>query len=602
MSLVELLETSVAKYRTRPLFVTKSSARTWLETSYQQFSELVDDFRAGLASLGVGPGDRVGIVSNNRIEWAVVAYATYGLGAQLVPMYEAQRAKEWAFIAADAAIKVLFTGTPAIHRDVLQFAPAIPTLKHVIALSEGASPESYAELLAVGAARPVAAIHPDPDETAALLYTSGTTSDPKGVILSHRNVVSNLLALQDNIPTVDNDRTLSIIPWAHSFGHTVELHGAISAGASIAIAQSVESIIDDLREVKPTVLVAVPRVFVQVHAVVEDRLAHRSRAIRWLFRRGLLAAQARERGRTLRPTEACLRLVAQKLVFSRVRAGLGGRLKYAVCGGAALPGPIAEFFDALGIAVYQGYGLTETSPVVAANVPGQRKLESVGRPVPGVRVRIDHSVTNDAEEGEIVVYGPNVMRGYHNRDTENRAIFTADGGLRTGDIGHLDGDNFLFVTGRIKEQYKLTNGKYVVPGPLEDQLKLSPFIASVMIFGDNKPYNVALVVPDEARLAAWAAKKGLVARSPSQLVGEPKVREKMRQEIDRLSSTWKGFERIRDFALIVEDFTLANDMLTPSLKLKRRNIVGRWQNELERLYLAGAQAATGRPAARFPTS
>lgn len=593
MSLIDLLEASVEKYRTRALFVSKSD-HIWRETSYERFAAWVDDLRAGLAGLGVRPGDRVGIIANNRVEWAVVAYATYGLGAALVPMYEAQRPKEWAFIAADAAVKVLFTGSPAIHRAMLELVPGLARLEHVVALEQGTAGTTYAALLAAGAARSIAALHPDPKETAALIYTSGTTGDPKGVILSHRNVVSNLQSLQDSIPTVDDDRTLSIVPWAHSFGHTVELHGAISAGASIAIARSVETIIDDLREVKPTVLVAVPRVFVQVHGAVEEKLARRPRAVRWLFRRGLAAAEAKERGQTLRLSETCFRLAAQKLVFSRVRSGLGGRLKYAICGGAALPGPIAEFFDALGVAVYQGYGLTETSPVVAANVPGQRKAESVGRPLPGVRVSIDHSATNDAQEGEIVVYGPNVMQGYHNRDADNRAIFTADGGLRTGDIGYLDGDNYLFVTGRLKEQYKLSNGKYVFPGALEDQLNMSPFIASVMIFGDNKPHNVALVVPNLSHLTFWAVEEGLLGRSPAQLLGEPKVLVKIRQEIVRLSVAWKGYERIRDFALIDEDFTLANDMLTPSLKVKRRNVVKRWRHELDRLYLAGAESARDR--------
>jgi long-chain acyl-CoA synthetase len=367
----------------------------------------------------------------------------------------------------------------------------------------------------------------------------------------------------------------------------VELHGAIFAGASIAIAQSVDTIAEDLRDVKPTVLVAVPRVFIQVHAIVEDRIAKRSRAVRWLFRRGLAAAVARERGEPLRLREACFRAVAQRLVFRRVRAGLGGRLKYAVCGGAALPGPIADFFDALGIAVYQGYGLTETSPVVAANVPGRRKPGSVGRPISGVRVTIDHAVAGDAREGEIVVHGPNVMLGYHNREADNRAIFTADGGLRTGDIGRLDEDNFLYVTGRIKEQYKLTNGKYVVPGPLEDQLKLSPLIASAMVFGDNQPHNIALIVPHAGRLSKWAAEHGLVA-TRQELVEHPSVRAKLRQEIERVSAAWKGYEKIKDFAVLPEDFTLANDMLTPSLKLKRRNVVGRWQHEINRLYSPAA--------------
>jgi long-chain acyl-CoA synthetase len=585
LSLVDLLETSVEKYRSRPLFVTKRGERLWTETTYGEFASLVDRLRGGLASLGVRPKDRIGIIANNSIEWAVIAYATYGLGATLVPMYESQLAKERAFITADSGIKVVFTRSPDLYREALALRSSIPTLEHVVLLQEGEAAENrYSSLLAEGDRHPVASVHPQPGETACLLYTSGTTGDPKGVILSHRNVVSNVLALKARIPTMENDRTLSILPWAHSFGHTVELHGVIAAGGSIAIAESIEKILDDLRDVKPTILVAVPRVFLRVHAGVELLMEGRAPFIRWLFRRGLAAAKAKTKGESLGPTGAVILFVADKLVFSKVRARFGGRLKYAVSGGAAMPKEVAEFIDGIGIAVYEGYGLTEASPIVSANVPGSRKLGSVGRLLPGVRVVIDRSQTNDALHGEIVVYGPNVTQGYHNRDDENRAIFTADGGLRTGDMGHLDEDDFLFITGRIKEQYKLTNGKYVVPGPLEDRLKLSPFIASIMIYGDNKAHNVALVVPSEARLLEWSAKQGLRAVGLSDLVAEPKVKDKIRSEIENLSSAFKGYERVKEFALIVEDFTQENDMLTPSLKLKRRNIVQRWSRQLDRLY------------------
>jgi long-chain acyl-CoA synthetase len=234
--------------------------------------------------------------------------------------------------------------------------------------------------------------------------------------------------------------------------------------------------------------------------------------------------------------------------------------------------------------VYEGYGLTETSPIVTANLPGQRKLGSAGRPLPGVRVVIDRSAASDSRHGEIVVYGPNVMRGYHEREGETRAVLTPDGGLRTGDLGYLDEDGYLFITGRIKEQYKLANGKYVVPSLLEERLKVSPFIANVMVYGDDRPHNVALIVPDATYLESWALRAGLRTASVEMLVREPRVRAAIREDVERLMADAKGYERIRAFALIAEDFTQDNGLLTPSLKLKRRNVIERWRDEIVRLY------------------
>ncbi|HET6280144.1 MAG TPA: AMP-binding protein, partial [Polyangia bacterium] len=338
-------------------------------------------------------------------------------------------------------------------------------------------------------------------------------------------------------------------------------------------------------EVKPVIIVAVPRVFLKVYAGVEKLMAGKPAPIRWLYRRGLAVAKRRAEGAALRFVERMIFSVADRLVLSKIRARFGGRLKFAVSGAAALPREAAELIDGLGIGIYEGYGLTETSPVVAANVPGHRKMGSVGRPLPGVRVVIDRTASKDGDptQGEIIVYGPNVTRGYHNSHADNVGMFTADGGLRTGDLGYLDADNYLFITGRIKEQYKLANGKYVVPGPLEDRLKLSPFVSNVMVYGDNKPFNVALIVLDAAAVAEWAAKEGIAITGAPGLAHDPRVRDKISAEIDVYSSGFRGYERIRAFALIDDDFTQDNDMLTPTLKLKRRKVVSRWGVELERL-------------------
>ena len=576
-SLTDLLEASVAAHGARAAFLTKESGG-WRETSYAAFAQIVDELRGGMAALGIGPGDRVGLIADNRIEWAAVAYASYGLGAALVPMYPSQPAREWTFIARDAGIKALFVATAEIQARLAAVPTPLPALQQVVRI-EGDDGHSLASLRRTGNARPAPAVRPRSGDIACLLYTSGTTGDPKGVLLSHGNILSNVLAILEVIPLGQQHLTLSFLPWAHAFGHTCELHTALAAGATLAIAESIDKVADNLVEVRPTVLVAVPRVFQRVFLGFQNLMAAKPAPLRWLVRGALAAARRRAAGQRLGAGDRWRLALAERLVFVRARARVGGRLQFAISGAAALGREVAELIDGIGITVYEGYGLTETSPIATANVPGRRKLGSVGRAIPGVRIAIDQAALpggdgGDASaapgDGEVIVYGPNVMRGYHDRPAENRTVFTLDGGVRTGDIGHLDADGYLYLTGRLKEQYKLDNGKYVSPAPLEERLKLSPLIANVMIHGYNRPHNVALIVPG------------------AEIAGHPEARARLRAEIDRLSTDWKPFERVTAFALLAEDFTQTNGLLTPSLKIKRRHVVTRYRAELDALYGGGS--------------
>jgi long-chain acyl-CoA synthetase len=583
-TLVDIIERSAEKYGPREAFGTKTGGQ-WVFVTYSQVKTLVDDLRGGLASLGVSRGDRVAIISDNRIEWAVSAYATYSLGAAYVPMYESQLEKDWEYIVRDSGAKVLLAATPAIYEKVRSFPAKIPSLAHVVLLTGDGAELTYKSLLQKGAGNPTPAIHPDPKDMACLIYTSGTTGDPKGVILTHENVVSNVRAVQHCLPIQNGDKSLAFLPWAHSFGHTGELHLMFSLGAALAICEGTDKIVQNLAEVKPTILFAVPRIFNRIYGGVQKQMEAKPAPIRALFYRGLRAAAKKRDGKPLGALESAMLSLADKLVFSKVRARFGGNLKYAVSGAAALAKEVAEFVDGLGIMVYEGYGLTETSPIVSVNIPGRRKIGSVGPLIEGVRVVIDKKATGDAKQGEIVVYGPNVMQGYYNRPKETADVFTADGGFRTGDMGYLDEEGYLFITGRIKEQYKLENGKYVVPSPLEESLKLSPFIANVMIHGDNRPFNVALVVPEPQALADWAKKHGMDGRPVDELLKNEKVRAKIREELDKHSAEFKGYEKIANFVLVSEDFTQQNDMLTPSLKLKRRNVLKKWEGAIQALYV-----------------
>jgi long-chain acyl-CoA synthetase len=579
-SLVDLWEKSCTKYAARQLFGTKT-AGGWTWITYAQFRDEVDACRAALARLGVGPGDRVGIVADNRVEWAVACYATYGRGAAFVPMYEAQKSDEWAFILEDSACKVVFGAKPAIHEKLVAVQRSLPRLSRVIGLDLPADhPDGFRGLLAQAAGTPVRPERPTPGDVAGLIYTSGTTGKPKGVILSHGNICSNINAIHQIFTFTADDRSLSFLPWAHSFGQTCELHGLVSMGCSIAINDEIPSLLPNLAAVKPTILFAVPRIFNRIYDGVNKQIAERPGIIQNLFHRGIAAATRQRRGEPVGLVDRVVLALADRLIFSTIRARFGGRLKYAISGSAALNPDVANFIDALGIEVYEGYGLTETSPIATANFPGARKIGSVGKPIPGVRITIDRAVTGDEQHGEVVIYGPNVMQGYHNRPDENAAVLMPDGGFRSGDMGYVSSEGYLYITGRLKEQYKLENGKYVVPSPLEEDLKLSPYIANVMVHGANKPYNVALVVPDAEAVEQWRREHGGNA-------SDDEIRTLIAEEIRKHSGAFKSYERPEKFVLVREDFTTDNGMLTPTLKLKRRAVLARYEKQLDELYRGG---------------
>jgi long-chain acyl-CoA synthetase len=589
-TLVDIFNFATREYASRDLFGTKKGT-AWVWSTYADFKRDVDAVRAGLAERGLRPGDKAAIISNNRVEWAVAAYACFGLGVAFVPMYEAQLDKDWEFIINDCGAKALIVANDAIlekTKGLLQAAPSLELIVNMGTANGSAAGEgvvTYNALLETKSAH--AAIAPGKSDVACLIYTSGTTGNPKGVILSHFNIASNVSAIHEVFPMSESDRSLSFLPWAHSFGQTAELHTLLSMGASLAIAEAVDKIIDNLAEVKPTLIFSVPRIFNRIYGAVQKQLSTKPSVVRTMVKAALAAKAKQRAGQTLGLGEGLVMGLTDRLVFAKVRARFGGRLKYAFSGGAAISRDVAEFIDSLGITVYEGYGLTETSPIATANWPGNRKIGSVGKAIPGVKVMIDPGdgvfTTNPNVEGEIVVFGNNVMQGYHNRKEENDAVFVADGGFRTGDMGKVDEQGFVFITGRIKEQYKLENGKYVVPTPLEEQLKLSPMIANVMVYGDNRPYNVALVVVNEASLKEWASENGEGGRGDALLKSE-KVRGRYAAEIEQFSGQFKGFEGVRDFVLITEDFTQENGMLTPSLKVKRREVLKKWGNAIDALY------------------
>jgi long-chain acyl-CoA synthetase len=585
-TLNEILVHSVDAFRDRPLFGVKRDG-TWGWMTFGAFGQEVDRVRTGLAALGIGRGDVVGLISDNRPEWAVAAYAAYGLGASVVPMYEAQHDDNWHFILADAGAKVVFAADEAIRKRVGTFRDDLVQLEHVIAFDadDDADEVSFAALGADASdVAPLADI--DADDVAGFVYTSGTTGRPKGVVLSHGNLARNVSAVTDVFPIEPDDRSLSFLPWAHAFGQTVELHSIFAVGASTAFAEATDKIVANLGEVRPTMLVSVPRIFTRIYDGLHKRMEETGGVTKLLFDAAIATSRQRQelagQGRTSRWVD--LRHAAlDRVVLSKVRDRFGGNLKYAISGGAAIPIEVARFIDALGITVYEGYGLSETSPIATANWPGNRRIGSVGKPIPGVQVKIDTAASADPRDGEIVVYGHNVMQGYHNLPDKTAEVMTDDGGFRTGDLGRLDDDGFLYITGRVKEQYKLANGKYVVPTLVEDKLTLSPYIANAMVHGDGRPYNVALIVPDIDAVMDWARAADRTVDTDD-VVNDPDVLELIGSQITELTSDMPRYEHIREFALLSEDFTTDNGMLTPTLKLRRPVVLDRFGDTLAKLY------------------
>lgn len=588
-NLVEMFAQSVARYGDNPWMGTKNAAGDGYDwVTYAQVARRIDALRAGLAFLGVAKGDAVGIIANNRVEWAVACYATYGLGGRYVPMYEAELDRTWKYIIADAAVRVLFVSSADIWRRVKDWTHAIPTLEHVLII-EGQGEGTMASLERIGRQHPVDPIYPAAADIAGLIYTSGTTGPPKGVLLSHGNFTSNVHAVRKAYHQLDASlRTLSFLPWAHSYGQTAELHFLMRVGGSTGFAERPQTIVEDLALVQPTFLVAVPRIFNRVYDGLHAKMDQQGGLAKKLFDMGVHAGVERRRlsrsGRTSLRNALKFKL-ADRLVFSKIRAKFGGRLKYSLSSSAALSPQIAAFFEDVGIPVYEAWGMTELSPAATLNSPTHHKLGSAGRAIDKVRLVIDKTPDGDhPDEGELIVYGPNVMRGYHNQPDATRAVMTADGGLRTGDRAYIDADGYLFITGRIKEQFKLENGKFVSPAAIEEEIKLLPCVEHAMIYGLNRAYTVCLLFPDVAVMQRLAGENGWPAE-PDAMIADPSVRSTIeRQILNHLHGKFGAYQIPKRFIFLREGFTVDNGMLTQTFKLRRREVLKAYQPLIDAAY------------------
>ena len=602
-TLNELMTKAVAKNLDEPMFGTiPALGAPRIHLSYNQFGQLVDSCSRALRDAGVKTGDRVGLIIDNSVEWAAAAYATNALGAAYTAMYTHQHGAEWAYILGDSEPTILFAANTDVLDKLCEHleADCWPTAGIVLLGDDapnatpptGVNVTMWSQFVAAGAASaPVGEPASDPNALATLIYTSGTTGNPKGVMLSNWNILHNIIAMQGRFPIYKGDRTASFLPWAHSFGQMGDLHFMVHHGVHINLISDVLKIADECQEIKPHALFAVPRVWNKLYGKVMAGL--NSSPIK---KRLGAAAFRKARARIAADGRDCLRIEPKgfldkkldKIVLGKIRGRFGGEMRFCISGGAALSPEVASFIQCVGFSMFEGYGLTETSPLVSINGWQEGhpcKLGSVGRPISGERVVIDQDAWDDPDstDGEIVVYGPNIMLGYWNNPEATAEVMTEDGGFRTGDLGRLD-DGFIMITGRVKEQFKLQNGKYVAPSPLEESLKLSPLVDQSCVDGTNKVRTFTIINPSEGALRAGLKAAGLNSSgSFSDLCAAPEVRafvlNSLTEEIMR--PNWKGFEISGSVILDPEEWTTENEMITPSLKVKRRALFNKHKDYID---------------------
>jgi long-chain acyl-CoA synthetase len=559
----------------------------WEAVSSQEFLRRVAGLAYALVELGVKPGDRVGLFAPNCPEWHTADFAISGSGAVTVPVYFNESPDRTRYILNHAGAKVLFISGAAQLEKFLTIGDQLKDLQQVIVANVGDTLPAdflrYETLIATTGAAEIAAYRLRvaqvlPTQLASLIYTSGTTGEPKGVMLTHNNFSSNVT---DTVEFTLNpgDLAVSFLPLAHVYGRMLD-YVYLFQGCPVAYVEVVENVAEALLEVHPTVLAAVPRFFEKIYARLMEQGSKATGTKRKIFNFSIKTAREAA-GWRCGEKSASLRVklkwaIADKLVYSKIRAGTGGKLRLVMSGGAPLSKEMAEFFWAVGIPIYQGYGLTETSPVLTSNYP-QNRVGSSGRPIANVQIRI-------ADDGEILAKGPCVMQGYYKAPEATRDVLSEDGWFKTGDIGYLDKDNYLFITDRKKDLLKTAGGKFVAPQPIENALKTSPYILNAMVVGDQRKFVVALIVPNPTTVSAKLAEEGLKFSSNAELAAHPRAYALIENEVSRLTTHLAQYENIKRFALLPDDFTFDSGSLTFTMKLKRRVVEKQFNDLIAKLY------------------
>ncbi len=587
----------------------------WVNITWEELADAVHALAGYFYQRGVRKGDRVAILSENRPEWAITDLATQLLGGINVALYTSLPASQVGYILQDSGAKILVVSSAAQLRKAESVFNECPALEEIITLSEMRKDHppfvrAWETVLAEGAiywrahAAELSALadQVQPDDLSALIYTSGTTGLPKGVMLTHRNFCTNVQAALQRVDFGPEDHHLSFLPLCHSFERTAGYTAVMACGARISYAESIEALGQNLIEVQPTVMISVPRLFERVynamHKAIEAGPALRRQIFNWALSVGRRVAELRLAGRTPGPFLQAQHRLAHRLVFQKLHARLGGKLRFAVSGGAALPKHIGEFFLAAGITIIEGYGLTETAPVLTVNPMDRPRFGTVGWVLPGVTIAIqrlsdgaivgqlsgdDYPSNLSTEEGEILVKGPNVMKGYWNNEEATAEVFDADGWFHTGDVGRFD-QGYLVITDRIKHMIVSRGGKNIYPGPIEEKLKQEPWIDQIVVLGEGREFLAALIVPDFEALRQYAQSQNLSVTNDEALLSHPQVFGLFEHSLRQYNRQAPAHERIRAFRLLREPFTVENGLLTPTLKPRRRQIEAQYAELIEAMY------------------
>lgn len=560
---------------------------TYRDTPWETLEENIRLFARGLLALGLQRGERVAIMAPNGPEWVYADLGAMACGAVSVPVYHTEGLTNLLHIVKDSGSRALFIHSPLLAGELLPHLSVLPDLKHIILLGGDVAPQGILSLSAfreqaLGATGDLDRLLEGGagTEVATIVYTSGTTGLPKGAMLTHRNLLSNIEACCRLFDIGEGDECLSFLPLSHIFERMAGYYFMLHQGTVIAYAESIDTVPVNMEEVRPTVVISVPRLYEKMYARVMERVLSGPWFTKQLFFAALHACRAVVRqelaGEVPAPHRRWLAAASHTAVFARLKRHLGGRLRFFVSGGAPLGRDIAEFFLAVGLPIYEGYGLTETAPVIAANTPRALRLGTVGRPVPGTGVRI-------ADDGEIEVKGPGIFAGYWKQPETTKEVFHDDW-FKTGDVGNLDADGFLSITDRKKDLIVTAGGKNIAPQHLENLFKSDKYIANALVYGDRKPYLTALLVPNLENLESFARHHKLDFLNHCDLVNHPHTLGLIRRHIDRLQDDLPPFQRIKRFTLLSQDFS--REEVTPTLKVKRKLVTKRFHKVLEEMYLA----------------
>jgi long-chain acyl-CoA synthetase len=572
----DLFEAGLAHNLERALMY--QDAGHWVSISSRELQRHVATVGSALLSWGVQKGDRIAILSENRPEWLTADLAIMGLGAVTVPIYPTLTAEQIAWLLRDSGARVLFLSSAEQLHKVLQIRAHTPVERLVLMDADlsGSEATPMRDLMHRNTINPEFDAHlrnRQPEDLATIIYTSGTTGEMKGVMLTHGNLVSNLEYSLAEFAVGHGDRHLSFLPLSHITARHVDL-GMLRHGVTIAYAPQIERVPQLLQEVRPTIFVAVPRLYEKLKDKVEAQAKGAKRhLIAWALNVGRRHLQDTLAGHTPSSLEW---KIADRLLFSKVRQGMGGAVRIYISGGAPLGRELAEWFACVGIRIHEGYGLTETSPVIAVNTPRAHKLGTVGKPLPNIEVRI-------ASDGEILVRGPSVFQGYWNLPQETQRAFV-DGWFATGDIGYLDDEGFLSITDRKKNLIKTSGGKFIAPQAIEARLKLSPFIEEAVVIGERRKFPAVILVPAFAALEAWAQSRGLSTSDRTVLIEHPATQALYQGIVEELNETLAQFEKLKKFLLLPQPFSVADGTLTPSMKLRRQVIERLYHEQIAKLY------------------